>query len=371
MSSKNNDEVISIAKPHTIKKFELIENYVESWSQILLNSQCENLVYIDCMSNSGEYRTESGECVYGTAVRVARILRDAAFQYPTKHIYIVFNDYSSKKIAHLKQLTGSNTRNFHIDFYSEDANSLLKRIAKSIRGFQNMHTLLIYDPYVASIDWTAILPFINRWGEVILNHMVSDTVRSIGVVKRDSAKEKYEMTYQCPFEELIPYGTDRTKYEKRVEDIIQTLRRNKARDYYVAAFPFFIRTNVVEYNLVHCTSHIRGFTLYKNSAWKTFEGKSSMKNTHGAEDQLQFDLDGSGFASTFVDNECYSLSNVAEYLSKYFAGQADVNLQVVWGVLEEHPIFPSDFERKTIKKILKENFGAVVKRSTISFPDRS
>ena len=38
----SNNKVVSEAKPHTIKKFELIERYVEEWMHKLLNnSLCE------------------------------------------------------------------------------------------------------------------------------------------------------------------------------------------------------------------------------------------------------------------------------------------------------------------------------------------
>ena len=82
MASSNNDQIISLARAHTIKKFELIEKYVETWAQKLLNTRaCEGIVFIDCMCNSGIYRDENGETVYGTPIRVSRILRDVAGQY--------------------------------------------------------------------------------------------------------------------------------------------------------------------------------------------------------------------------------------------------------------------------------------------------
>lgn len=45
--------VISKASPHTIKKFELIEEYIKSWAQkLLLTESCNGLIFIDCMCNS-------------------------------------------------------------------------------------------------------------------------------------------------------------------------------------------------------------------------------------------------------------------------------------------------------------------------------
>ena len=50
MASSNNKQLISIAKPHTIKKFELIESYIETWVQKLLNNpKCKRIVFIDCI----------------------------------------------------------------------------------------------------------------------------------------------------------------------------------------------------------------------------------------------------------------------------------------------------------------------------------
>lgn len=60
----SSDEIIGHANPHTIKKFELIEKYVEAWAHKLLQNQyCSGLVFIDCMSNSGEYVDDDGKQV--------------------------------------------------------------------------------------------------------------------------------------------------------------------------------------------------------------------------------------------------------------------------------------------------------------------
>ena len=49
--------VIDTAHPHTIKKFELIEEYIKSWSQkLMLYENCNTLVFIDCMCNAGIYK---------------------------------------------------------------------------------------------------------------------------------------------------------------------------------------------------------------------------------------------------------------------------------------------------------------------------
>lgn len=146
--------------------------------------------------------------------------------------------------------------------------------------------LLVYDPFQATIDWNALFPYINNWCEIIINHMVSDSMRAVKMVKKDAARNKYEQTYLTELENLIPYGSDKTAYEKRIEEIIKALRRKTSQQYYIGAFPFFNEKNAIVYDLIHCTSNLKGFQLYKKCAWQTFGGKSSTKNTHGLENQL-------------------------------------------------------------------------------------
>ena len=49
MASSNNNEIISVVSPHTIKKFELIEAYVQAWAHKLLEfgrntGKCKGIV---------------------------------------------------------------------------------------------------------------------------------------------------------------------------------------------------------------------------------------------------------------------------------------------------------------------------------------
>lgn len=82
--------VISKASPHTIKKFELIEEYIKSWAQkLLLTESCNGLIFIDCMCNSGVYTDNAGNLIMGTAVRVSEALREAARTYTEKNIYLL------------------------------------------------------------------------------------------------------------------------------------------------------------------------------------------------------------------------------------------------------------------------------------------
>lgn len=176
MANINSNEIIGSVSPHTIKKFELIEAYVVAWAHKLLeygrrSGNCNGIVFIDCMCNSGVYRDkQTGEIVEGTPIRVARVLaavmREQNYQAQQAQLY--FNDLSQAKITELKKHLPDNTRNFHIYLSVGDGNDLLKMIGSRLTPQTKVHYLLVYDPFQATIDWGALLPFIRNWGEVIL-----------------------------------------------------------------------------------------------------------------------------------------------------------------------------------------------------------
>ena len=130
---QKNTEIIGLAKPHSIKKFELIEKYVKTWAQKLLNTpQCKRIVFIDCMCNSGEYFDSQQQCVLGTPVRVAKILNNCAYQYEDKKIDLYFNDIEIKKIDHIKDVLTTQKlhshKNYQLHFECMDRSKFLRSI---------------------------------------------------------------------------------------------------------------------------------------------------------------------------------------------------------------------------------------------------
>lgn len=363
---KTLNPTVNVAHPHTIKKFELIEEYAKAWAQKLLNfSKCNGIVFIDCMCNSGVYQDDDDKEVVGTPIRVANYLSKIMADYPDKQAWCYFNDLSAEKIDILKNRLPANTDNFRISTNSVDGNSLLKAI--NIPRAMQVHHLLVYDPFEATLDWEALMPFVIKWGDVIINHMVSDSIRAVSQVRRPPAVAKYEQTYLSGIKELATFGSYRKAYEKRVQEIMVALRSSSKRRYYIASFPFFNTKNSVVYNLVFGSSHIEGFKLFKKIVWKTFGGKSSAKKTRGFEKQLVLDFAGGGLPITPTDESCYNVRDIANYLHSQFKGKSNVPLKNLWDVLAEHPVFPSEGYAKEIKKSLKNDFGCKILKSSITF----
>ena len=167
MSAKKKN-IISKASPHTIKKFELLEEYIKSWAQkLLLTESCNGLIFIDCMCNSGVYTDDAGRLVKGTAVRVSEALREASRTYTEKNIHIYLNDKDKVRVDELKKHLPQDERNFKIVTSCGDAHELLRTIGPQLYGTGHLHYFLLYDPYDATIDWEALLPFFRNWGEVM------------------------------------------------------------------------------------------------------------------------------------------------------------------------------------------------------------
>ena len=361
------------ANPHTVKKFELVANYVSTWAQTLLEVQrlselflpwrilCRELVVIDCTCNSGLYENDDGKRVYGTPIRVAKIIADIMPSYPNQKATLYFNDSESEKIAELQERLPPQTNNFQIRSSVGDGNDLLKTLWPTLSQRDGVHYLLFYDPYKAAIDWEAFAPYFFGRGEVILNHMVSDPVRALKSAKSPEAKRKYEQTYLTPFEELAESAGDRKDYERRLQNVIEDLCRNLNRKYYVATVPFFITTNALIYDLVFFTKNIAGFKKFKTAAWKTFGGKSSNQN---AREDKQMYLP---FAKPPEDKLCYFVSDIADYIVDKFKGQKAVPLAEIYKLLDEHPIFPTEDYKSVIKDALKLTGRCKIHVSTADF----
>ena len=299
-----NNLSISIAKPHTIKKFELIAKYVEEWAyKILQCKESKGLIFIDCMCNAGMYYDINNNLIPGTDILVVKTLNGIMENHQDKKAIIYFNDIDINRVKALKHfIKNMNCNNLTICYNVGDANEFLKTL--NVRRYSYFNTLMVYDPYEAIIDWEAISPYLNIWGEVIINHMVSDTVRGAHNAKKTIAIAKYQDTYQKSIDEIINLGHDREKLNNIIIDIIKEQTADSKREHFIASFPFYNRNNGQVYNLIHCCSNVKGLILFKKIAWKTFGGKSSLKNTHGNQNQLIYDFTD-GTIKTEIDETCF------------------------------------------------------------------
>lgn len=369
MSRTKKVEIITEAKPHTIKKFELIEQYVDEWARKILGFQgkdgkngSKGVIYIDCMSNSGVYKDEHGNLIDGTALRVAKRLNEIIQNYPDKNAILLFNDLYEERTNYLEEeINKARLENIKVRYYHGDCNAFLRGL--DLRGLQKSHnTLLLYDPYNASIDWDAVTPFLNQWGEVIFNHMVSDTSRGASQAKKEKVIERYQETYQKDIDSIIAMGNDKEQLNDTIIQIINARRNQQLSRQYIASFPFFNRTNGLVYNLIHCCANKEGIKLFKRVAWKTFGDRSSLKKTHGDQEQFTIDFDDSSKWKTVTDEECYYVSDIAKYVYDKYSPCKTAQLSDIYSDLDVHPVFPSDGYKDKVKAELRTVYGVTFHR---------
>lgn len=367
--SKHDNSIITEVAPHTIKKFELIEAYVDEWARKILGfSSSKGIIYIDCMSNSGLYYDENKNIVEGTAIRVAKKLNEITINYPEKKTVVIFNDLEKSRIDRLRsEIEKLKLTNIEISFHNEDCDSFLHGL--NFDGFSEFNTLLLYDPYNASINWDAIKPFLNRWGEVIINHMVFDTPRGVTQAKKQSVIDRYQETYQRDIASLIE--TDKSQLDRIIASNIKSAFQRSNSKYYISLASFYNRTNGKLYSLFHCSANIEGIKLYKKITWKTFGGKSSLKKIHLDANQPYFDFGKEFELKKKSDSECYTVFDIAKYIYEKYNINEAVPLENIYADLDEHPIFPSDGYKNEIKKELKRFGVKFLKNATVVFPKKA
>ena len=198
--------------------------------------------------------------------------------------------------------------------------------------------------------------------------MVSDTSRGASQAKKKDVIVRYTETYQEDIATIIKMGKDKHQLNDAIIAIINKRKTGSPQNKYIASFPFFTRTNGLVYNLIHCCSNVEGIKLFKRVAWKTFGDKSSLKNTHGNELQLQLDLNGDGAVDSPTDEDCYFIKDIAKYIYNKYKHDNPLYLKTIYADLDEHPVFPSDGYKNDIKDALRSTYGAEFHRDgTVKF----
>lgn len=357
---------------HTIKKFELVSKYAEGWAHKILGfDKASGLMYIDCMCNCGKYVDGDGNFVEGTAIRVAKVINEIN-RIHRKKALLYFNDIDAEKIECLKaEIDMLDLRYVTIYYYNKDANELLREISKT--DFSQYNTLLFYDPYQAAIDWESLEPFFNVWGEVIINHMVSDVIRGAKSVKKPEKIAKYEKTYQKSIGEIIETSNrvnNREEFERIANSIIDSCVAQNGKEYYIASFPFYIKTNQLIYNLVFFSWNAKGIILFKRTAWDVFGGQSSIKHSVASETPGQMSLDfETGIIKADAPPGIYTVYDIAKFIYEKYRNRGEVSWSEIYACLDKHPLFPSEGYKPQIKKMLKESFNTINKQNSVMFRD--
>lgn len=378
----------------TIKKFEVIEYYVDEWIHKILNHSrngkrvYENLFFIDAMANAGEYLNKHEDKVMGTSLRVLGKYKKYSRKYPNAKMKLSLNDIDKQAIKCQKcRAKKFLTNNINLKCNVLDVSDFLNLITDNIDKLKNTHMLLFYDPYEADIRWDEISKllseikknsYINSIGvDIIITHFhQNDAKRNVdNEIKNLDVKRKYERTYNINYDDYIKTlrsldKLDRTKwYRNRIVELINKkllIDKNN-----IAYAPVFTDNNVPAYDIVFASHSPKAKLLFKRAMY------DKMKDEEVGVQQMSLDFDDAKQELDYVSEKAnykeydifYTVRHFGRVVANHFNGQS-VRDKDFKEYLEKHPYIPKDGVLKDLKKELTKVHDVKIINGVYNFKNK-
>ncbi|MCD7892253.1 MAG: three-Cys-motif partner protein TcmP [Erysipelotrichaceae bacterium] len=293
-------------KEQTEMKINLVAIYVNNWLYVVENTKKNNILFVDCMCNTGMY----DENKKGTALRVLDIFILHANSHKNKNYILFLNDKEKGKIKFLKDYIENNYQlpnNIYVNFYNKDVNDLFDYLDGHL---SNYFSLIFVDPYnFGAVNLNKYIHLIdNNYCETFFNFFTSDIQRNhdskLYVNKREAIEkslkdifiDKYESNEQCL---------------KAFEIQLRTCRNIK----FVFSYEFKNMNNRNIYYIVYATPNVKGLDKLKTSLWEVFKGAPMHINKRNRNQLDFFEIGDVSKEEYYLNNY---LPNVIEESKNYF-----------------------------------------------------
>ncbi|MGM0285782.1 MULTISPECIES: three-Cys-motif partner protein TcmP [unclassified Enterococcus] len=381
-------QISNLTHVGTAHKISFMRKYIDAWYHAVLNYGYSGVVFIDCMSNCGAYN-DKGHAVNGTSQEAMRSFlsqNNDSYSYKAKSFGIYVNDVDPERIICQQCIWKKTVDEFgekqNVSFCStnQDVSYFLREEALSILSDAertNKHILLFYDPYQAKIDWEGLKPFlISGDVDVILTHFTSDVIRGIKNATSNKAKQKYEETYDMPFEEIKRQITDPNVrslsfLRNRIIDKVSELSKKKL----VSYGPIFNSRDVVVYDIVLISKAPKTKRLLKSFLYNEYKKNKQNKNKQLPEEKQVFQLALFSFTDDCADDYdsqrssgvsekdyFYSPEQFAKIIYKQFQGKI-VSNTAYKAFIEGHSFIPPNANQQ-IDPILKNVYQVLIKHKS-------
>jgi three-Cys-motif partner protein len=266
-------EMLWDAKPHTIAKISILENYLLAWFQILGRTKLkQDLLYVDGFAGPGEYGNYSKGSPIAALVAAKGAIALTGNHWIAGDIYCAFIEPDKKRFTHLTERIKPFEGSHRLKIYPLKASFVegwaqLKSEVPII--FRNSYPRFVFiDPFGATgVPFTTVIEILSSpCSEVLINLDADGIVRILQA--RDAADHekllndifgsdvwKKALTENLSFSELC--------YE--VLNLYKGLLRGLPQVKYV--FPFEMRTNAnaLNYFLVFAAQHPLGLEKMKEA----------------------------------------------------------------------------------------------------------
>jgi three-Cys-motif partner protein len=255
-------ENIWAAKPHTLAKIRIVEEYLKSWFPIISRHN-NRIIYIDGFCGPGEYREgEKGSPI----IALETALNHSHGNLRNVEIIFLFIDKKKDRIENLSELIQGYKlpRNIKVECVQGNFGGTIESILNEIesKGRNLAPTFLFIDPFgIKEASFKLIQRFMeNPKCEVMVNFMVE-------YINRFSRTKAFEKSLN----DL--YGTDKWKIcdraDERIKCFIETYK-NQLKEIvkYCWSFEMVNDRNKGCYMLFYGTNHLLGLEKMKDAMWK-------------------------------------------------------------------------------------------------------
>jgi len=340
-----NKDLIDKVKQHTVKKIEYVSEYSREWLWVACESSNINeIVFIDAMCNSGHYKTEKGDVIDATCIRVIKQIINFCNQPNciNKTFKIYLNDYDKKRIDYLSNLiTKMDVEKFsNVKIYisSKDVNKYLIELKSYFKDFKKRLILLYVDPYnIGTVKINLIKEFLDTYyAELILNFYINDYMRN---------KNNDSNIRNC-LEDIILNNEKLSDItiEKLCNRVANYLRSSKHIKF-VFRYLFKNKKNADLYYIIYATPHEKGLEKLKKVLWKIFKGKQYYRLENALKGQISL-FNNSDNESMRLEQYAINFTNI---IYKKYKGKK-VSYREIWEYVLEYTMLR---EGQIIENILK------------------
>ncbi|MDY0294737.1 MAG: three-Cys-motif partner protein TcmP [Acholeplasmataceae bacterium] len=373
----------------TESKLTILNNYVLEWIIVTMAAKgkdrygreliYDGLVFVDCMSSAGMYKTHDGRVIDGTSINVLKHFINSKKYHPDKTFKLVLNDKDEKSMkcqeCRINDIL-SNSKNVDVIYEKMDVSMFLDKLSESEffdkiwNKDKKFHTVFFYDPYDVDIRWDAISKLLNklkrtelRYDFILTHFFQNDTIRSI--MSGTKKIGKYESAYGMMYDDLADKIKSIDSFERNqflrdalIKMMIKNLRIDQTK---IAYGPVFSQTNSAIYDIVFYSKSLKGLKIFKEFMYKTNTRDKDNNNLKHAQIVMSFDdqdiIDDASYEQkryTGSEREYfYSVSSYADIIVAAFIRRENVSKEDILGYRNIHPFIPTSSIEKALDSELR------------------
>ena len=273
-------ETLWPAKPHTIAKIQILEEYLYPYFQIIGRSYSNSILYVDGFAGPGKYTNHSTGSPIAALRAAAKVVAGAAGDFKASSIIAVFVEKDHSRSEHLVQTVQPFEKNDRIKIYcfEDEFTNAVKKIQTDFPSVFNSHPAFYFiDPFGPTpVPFTLVSEILaNPKAEVFLNLDADGINRIFCAGDFANARMNLDSIFGDNLNWPSEFASARTNQERGRRSLkIYKDNLKKAGVEYRFSFEMRNKSDQLDYFLLFATHHPLGLLKMKE-AMKRISGNSS------------------------------------------------------------------------------------------------